>query len=140
MLDIRGLRKVADAAINKMPWLNGISTENEYNQLVDVMGELIEDYERNHVLIDLMFPVIEKYENQAQQFKAFNECIDALDSGIATLRVLIDQHGLSLSDFENEIGVKSNVSMILNGKRSLTIPHIKALSARFNIPCNMFIS
>jgi HTH-type transcriptional regulator / antitoxin HigA len=139
MLDIRSLQQTANTVVKEMPWLNGISTKNEYNQLIEVMGELVEDYDTNHVLIDLMFPVIEKYEENSEQFKAFNKSIETLDSGIATLRVLIDQYGLSLSDFKNEIGGKSSVSMILNGKRSLTIPHIKALSTRFNIPRNMFI-
>lgn len=139
MLDIRSLQQTANTVVKEMPWLNGISTKNEYNQLIEVMGELVEDYDTNRVLIDLMFPVIEKYEKNSEQFKAFNKSIETLDSGIATLRVLIDQYGLSLSDFKNEIGGKSSVSMILNGKRSLTIPHIKALSTRFNIPSNMFI-
>ncbi len=55
------------------------------------------------------------------------------------LRVIFDQHELTLSDFRAEIGEKSTVSMILSGKRSLTLAHIKALSARFGISASMFI-
>ncbi|MDN5451459.1 MAG: helix-turn-helix domain-containing protein, partial [Enterobacterales bacterium] len=42
------------------------------------------------------------------------------------------------SDLASEIGSKSLVSMILSGKRSLTIEHIKALSKRFNVRPDLF--
>ncbi|WP_227876487.1 helix-turn-helix domain-containing protein [Photobacterium frigidiphilum] len=55
------------------------------------------------------------------------------------LRLIIDQNGLTQSDFKAEIGGKSSVSMILSGQRSMTLQHIRALSARFNIPTYMFV-
>lgn len=55
------------------------------------------------------------------------------------LRLLIDQHGLTQSDFQQEIDGKSLVSQILSGKRSLTLGHIRALSKRFGIPAAMFV-
>ncbi len=103
------------------------------------MEVLIEDYDAHQPVIDLMFPVIERYEEEAEQFSEFNQAIDKLEPGIATLRVIIDQHQLTLSDFKEEIGAKSTVSMILSGKRSLTLNHIKALSARFGVPASLFI-
>ncbi|MCZ4337887.1 helix-turn-helix domain-containing protein [Shewanella colwelliana] len=103
------------------------------------MEVLIEDYDTHQLVIDLMFPVIERYEEEAKQFSEFNQAIDQLEPGIAMLRVIIDQHQLTLSDFKEEIGAKSTVSMILNGKRALTLNHIKALSARFGVPASLFI-
>lgn len=55
------------------------------------------------------------------------------------LRLLIDQHSLTQSDFQQEIGGKSLVSQILCGKHSLALGHIRALSKRFGIPTAMFV-
>ncbi|MBJ5870933.1 transcriptional regulator, partial [Salmonella enterica subsp. enterica serovar Derby] len=42
-------------------------------------------------------------------------------------------------DLANELGSKSNVSNILNGRRALTVNHIKALTQRFKLPADAFI-
>ncbi|MCQ9091139.1 helix-turn-helix domain-containing protein [Vibrio alginolyticus] len=138
-MNIARMKEFSNQMVEVMPWINGISTLEEYNELIELMDELVEDYEGNHVLIDLLFPIIEKYESEANEFQEFNKAVDELDPGLAMLRVIIDQNGMTLSDFKNEIGAKSSVSMILNGTRSLTLRHIRALSERFNIPAHMFI-
>jgi len=51
----------------------------------------------------------------------------------------MDQYGLNQASFENEIGGRSLVNMILKGERSLTLEHMKALSKRFGIPITAFI-
>ena len=139
MLDIAVLDKATHQLNQVMPWIGGISSPEQYQELLETMEVLIEDYDAHQPVIDLMFPVIERYESEAEQFSEFNQAIDKLESGIAMLRVIIDQHKLTLSDFKDEIGTKSSVSMILSGKRSLTLSHIKALSARFGIPASQFI-
>ncbi|EKQ3596321.1 helix-turn-helix domain-containing protein [Vibrio parahaemolyticus] len=138
-MNIARMKEFSNQMVEVMPWINGISTSEEYNELLKLMDELVEDYEDNHVLIDLLFPIIEKYESEADEFQEFNKAVDALDPGLAMLRVIIDQNDMTLSDFKDEIGAKSSVSMILNGTRSLTLRHIRALSERFNIPAYMFI-
>ncbi|GAL12232.1 putative cytoplasmic protein [Vibrio astriarenae] len=138
-MNIARIKEFSNQMVEVMPWINGISTSEEYNQLISLMDELVEDYEENHVLIDLLFPVIEKYESEADEFQELNDVVNELDPGLAMLRVIIDQNGMTLSDFKHEIGAKSTVSMILNGTRSLTLRHIRALSERFNIPAHMFI-
>lgn len=139
MLDIAVLDKATNQLNQIMPWIGGISSAEQYQELLETMEVLIEDYDAHQPVIDLMFPVIERYESESEQFSEFNQAIDKLEPGIAILRVIIDQHKLRLSDFKDEIGAKSTVSMILNGKRSLTLPHIRALSARFGIPASLFI-
>ena len=62
-----------------------------------------------------------------------------MDKGIATLKVIMDQYHLGTDDFHDEIGKKSYVSQILNGKRNLTLSHIRGLSRRFNIPASLFV-
>ncbi|KIF44663.1 helix-turn-helix domain-containing protein [Vibrio owensii] len=138
-MNIARMKALSNQMIEVMPWINGIETSDEYEQLISLMDELVEDYENNHVIIDLLSPVIEKYETEADEFKEFNYIIDNLEPGLAMLKVIIDQNDMKLSDFKNEIGAKSTVSMILNGSRSLTLRHIRALSERFNIPPYMFV-
>ncbi|MEZ9365463.1 type II toxin-antitoxin system HigA family antitoxin [Vibrio sp. 10N.286.49.E11] len=139
MLDISEIDKAVSKAQSVMPWITGITSPEQYQELIATMEVLIEDYDAHQPVIDLMFPVIERYEEEAEQFSEFNQAIDKLEPGIAMLRVIIDQHQLTLSDFKEEIGAKSTVSMILSGKRSLTLNHIKALSARFGVPASLFI-
>ncbi|WP_241613194.1 helix-turn-helix domain-containing protein [Rosenbergiella epipactidis] len=67
----------------------------------------------------------------------FNERIANTPAVVAMLRVIMDQHDLNQSDFENEIGKKSLVSRILNGERSLTVEAIKRLSQRFGLPVHL---
>ena len=52
----------------------------------------------------------------------------------------MNQHNLTLSDFKTEIGSKSLVSMILNGKRNLTKDHIAKLSSKFNLDPALFFN
>lgn len=121
-----------------MPWINGITSNEQYEELISLMDELVEDYDSNQTLINLLFPVIERYEDEAERFRAFNKAIESTDAGVATLTVIIDQNGLKLDDFP-EIGGKSYLSQILNGKKPMTLNHIRALSARFGIPSYMFL-
>ncbi|MFA0627521.1 type II toxin-antitoxin system HigA family antitoxin [Vibrio sp. 10N.222.49.A3] len=135
MLNISEIDKAVSKAQSVMPWITGITSPEQYQELIATMEVLIEDYDAHQPVIDLMFPVIERYE-EAEPFNEFNQTIDKLEPGIAMLRVIIDQHQLTLSDFKEEIGAKS---MILSGKRCLTLNHIKALSARFRVPASLFI-
>ncbi len=139
IMNLHEMVTAANNAFIALPWIAGIQSRDQYDELMELADELVEDYEKNHTLIELLLPVIHKYEEEADEFKEFKKDIDAIDPAIAMLRVIIDQHQLTYSDFKNEIGGKSLVSMILNGERSLTLSHIKALSLRFGIDKAMFI-
>ena len=116
-----------------------INNEAEHAQALELMEQLIEDYDQHELLIDMLCICIEKYEDTAEEFKGFNDKLKQLNSGVAALSVLMDQHKLNTTDFENEIGKKSLVSLILNEKRSLNLNHIRRLSKRFNVPPQIFI-
>ncbi|MER2490738.1 helix-turn-helix domain-containing protein [Catenovulum sediminis] len=116
-----------------------IKNATEHGQALELMEQLIEDYDRHEPLIDMLSMSIEKYENTADEFQAFNDELKQLNSGVAALSVLMDQYKLNTTDFENEIGKKSLVSMILNGKRPLNLNHIRKLSERFNLLPQTFI-
>ena len=116
-----------------------INNEAEHAQALELMEQLIENYDQHEPLIDILCVSIEKYEGSAKEFTAFNDRLEQLNSGVAALSVLMDQHKLNTTDFENEIGKKSLVSLILNEKRQLNIKHIRKLSERFNVPPQIFI-
>lgn len=86
----------------------------------------------------MLFPIIEWHEEESERFKAFNQRIENLDSGVAMLRVIIDQHKLSLSDFP-EIGDESLMLQVLNGQHCLSCSAIEGLSNRFGVPMEMFV-
>lgn len=81
--------------------------------LVDIVGDLIEDYEtEHHPMPDV--------------------------TGIQALKFLMAQHGLKQTDL-SEIGSQGVVSEILTGKRDLNIRQIRALSERFGISPATFV-
>lgn len=89
------------------------SEEHPAMGLVDIVGDLIEDYEaRHHPLPDV--------------------------SGVQALRFLMDQHGLKQSDLK-EIGSQGVVSEILAGRRELNIRQVRALSQRFGVSAATFV-
>ena len=81
--------------------------------LVDIVGDLIEDYEAAH------HPLPEAI-------------------GVQALRFLMDQHGLKQSDL-SEIGSQGVISEILTGKRDLNIRQVRLLSERFRVSTASFV-
>lgn len=81
--------------------------------LVDIVGDLIEDYEAEH-----------------------HPLPDA--TGVQALKFLMAQHGLKQSDL-HEIGSQGVVSEILAGKRELNIRQVRALSERFGVSPATFV-
>lgn len=81
--------------------------------LVDIVGDLIEDFEtEHHPLPDV--------------------------TGMQALKFLMAQHSLKQSDL-HEIGSQGVVSEILNGKRELNIRQVRALSERFGVSPATFV-
>ena len=81
--------------------------------LVDIVGDLIEDYEAEH-----------------------HPLPDA--TGVQALKFLMEQHGLKQGDL-HEIGTQGVVSEILAGKRDLNIRQVRALSKRFGVSPATFV-
>ncbi|WP_299735758.1 helix-turn-helix domain-containing protein [uncultured Endozoicomonas sp.] len=132
------LKQKAVDFFSEASFIGRIHSESEYEQALELMDELIEDYDRYLPLIEVLSISIEKWEDESSEFAEFNKRISSLDDGIAVLRTLMDQHQLKAEDLKKELGSKSLVSMILNGSRNLTRDHIQALSARFNISPSVF--
>lgn len=132
------LKQKAHDLFEEAGFLTHIQNNQDYESALVLMDELIEDYDYNRHLIELLSHRIEEWEDQAESFKEFNVDINSLDTGIALLKLLMDQHHLGVADLP-EIGTKSLVSKIMNGKRRLTVDHIQALSKRFDIDPALFL-
>ena len=81
----------------------------------DVLGLLIDDYEKKHYAIDAPNP-------------------------IAAIKIRMEEMQLKQKDLVLVIGSKSRVSNILNRKRKLTIDMIRNLNRRLNISPKILIS
>jgi len=101
--------------------------EHLFNEANDTIDDPLND------LIDIISKSIERYESSQEDIVNFDRNTDDLSQEVSVLRVLMEQHNLTISGFKNEIGSKSLVSMILNGKRNLTKEHIAKLSKRFSL-------
>ncbi len=115
-----------------------IKTEQDYQEALKIIEHLFSEAKDTaedplNDLIDMISKAIEKYETTQEGIIAFDKEANNTTQEISVLRLLISQHNLTLADFKNEIGSKSLVSMILNGKRNLTKEHIAKLSQRFKL-------
>ncbi|HDI3034217.1 TPA: helix-turn-helix domain-containing protein [Cronobacter turicensis] len=124
--------------VEAVPLLGGSSSEKDYRDALALVDYLI-DHDDENPLIDILAAKIADYEDNSERFAEFNKEVGEMPVGVALLRTLIDQHKLSYADLKEEIGSKSLVSQILSGQRSLTISHIKALSARFGVKPQWFL-
>lgn len=134
------LKQKAVDFFSEAGFVSRIHSEEEYEQALELMEELIEDYDQYVPLIKVLSVSIEKWEDESESFSDFNTKIEALDDGVAVLKTLMDQYQLKADDLKSELGSKSLVSMILNGSRNLTREHIQALSRRFKISPSVFFS
>lgn len=92
-----------------------------------------------HHIIRGLADAVELYEIQQADVNEFIERVHHEPADVAMLRLLMSQYNLKGTDLP-EIGSKSNVSLILNGKRELTKEHIRKLSDRFGINPALFFN
>jgi HTH-type transcriptional regulator/antitoxin HigA len=119
------LKLKADELFSEAPFIIEIKTNKEYQNALALMDELIEDYDKQRPLIEILSASIERWENTADEFSEFNQRIDSLDNGVSTLKLLMEQNGLGIANVP-EIGSNTLASKVLNGKRNLTKNHIEA--------------
>ena len=99
------------------------------NGLLDVVGDN-EDHELADFL-DLVGQLVEDYENSRYAIP------EAAPHEV--LRFIMDQHNLKQTDLAEEIGGQSVVSEILNGKREINARQAKALATRFGVSAAAFL-
>ena len=126
-------------ALAQVPFVAHIETQNDYKRALALMDQLVDDYEANKPLIEILAVSIERWEDQATEFSDFNAAVAETDRGIAVLKTLMAQHRLGVADLP-ELGSKGNVSKIINGAegKKLTRKHMEALGQRFGVPPALF--
>jgi HTH-type transcriptional regulator / antitoxin HigA len=113
-----------------------IQNEVEYDRVVAFMNGLLDvvgDDEQHELadLLDLVGQLVEDYD------AAHHAIPDAAPHEV--LRFLLDQHSLKQGDLSKEIGGQSVVSEILHGKRDINARQAKALAARFGVSAAAFL-
>ena len=131
------IKAKAQELFQEATFISHINNNEEYEQALALMDELIDDYDNQKPLIEILSVTIEQWESTAPEFQEFNARIASMDNGMAVLKSLMEQYKLGVADLP-EIGTKSLVSKILNGARRLTRDHIEALSVRFSISPALF--
>ena len=115
--------------------LSTIHTEVQYNKMVNLLDELIDEVNKKadpvkESFIDTLGTLIKDYED-----RNFEE---PKGDSKGVLKYLLDEHGLSQSELQ-EIGSQGVVSEILNGNRKLNLRQVVALSKRFSVSPSVFI-
>lgn len=112
-----------------------IRDETHYAQMSAVLDGLLAETggREDHPamgLVDIVGDLIEDYEAQFHSTPA--------ESGVTALKFLMEQHDLKQSDLP-EIGSQGVVSEILTGKRELNVRQIRLLSDRFGVSPATFL-
>lgn len=108
-----------------------ITSHEDYLALLVQMDELFEDYDANRDQIDLLAPLLERYEEHSAHFAAFNQSAAILSTTQSLLRVLMDQSNLDTKDFLQKLGVSEDIESHLNGQQTLTYEQLSMLCKRF---------
>ena len=120
-----------------------LSNEEDNNAALVALEEILEAAEDTakdplNPLIEILSQAIGAYEEQDEELVAFLDEADATPVDVALLRTLMRQHELTGSDLP-EIGDKTMVSKVLNGKRILQRHAMELLGERFGIRPAMFL-
>jgi HTH-type transcriptional regulator / antitoxin HigA len=117
------------------PVIQTPKTPEEYQTLIENINDAIDiANEKQH---PAMATLIKSMANAANEYEQAS-LIEQELKPIQALRYLIKLHDIKQSELK-EIGSQGVVSEVLNGKRSLTLRHVKALAKKFNVSPNVFI-
>lgn len=131
------VKEQAQQLFSQASFIAYIHNEQDYERALFLMDELIDEYDANKTLIEVLSVSISRWEDESPMLVDFNARIKQLD-GVDTLKLLMEQHNLGINDLP-EIGCKSLVSKILNRRdRHLTLKHVTALSKRFGVSPAIF--
>lgn len=103
-----------EAALERLEVIFDALPETEESDELEILGMLIEKYEKEHYPIDLPDPI------EAIKFR-------------------MEQMGYTQNDLAEIIGLKSRASEILNKKRKLSLEMIRTLTQKLHIPSEVLI-
>ena len=115
-MDVRPIRTEADykAALAEIETLMNATMGSPAGDRLDVLATLVEAYEAVHLPIAAPDPV-------------------------SAILFMMEQKQLSRRDLEPAIGSRARVAEVLNRRRPLTLPMIRALSRALDIPADVLI-
>jgi HTH-type transcriptional regulator/antitoxin HigA len=97
------------------------------NTLLDLPGRSAGQEDYLSALTDLL----EVYEDKTVSLPAV--------SGHAVLLHLMEENGLKQADLLPAFGTRSVASAVINGRRNLSLSHIRKLSEFFHVPADVFL-
>ena len=114
---------------------------SEYEQKLEVMDELLNmDFPDDHPIssfIDLLGEIIDEYEKS--NFEEVQQIIKMNATPIEKIKHLMNEYNVKQKDLIDVLGSQGYVSDILNGKRELSLKHIKGFAKKFNINAKSLI-
>jgi len=116
-MEIKPIKTETDytLALKRLETIFSAETGTAESDEADVLGLLIDEYEKRHYPIEAPDP-------------------------IEAIKIRMEEMHLKQIDLVNEIGGKSRVSEILNRKRKLTVEMIRKLTARLNLSPELLIN
>jgi HTH-type transcriptional regulator/antitoxin HigA len=113
---VRPLRAADDhrAALAEIESLTAAGPDTPEGDRLDVLVSLVEAWEARHIRVEAPDP-------------------------IAAIAFMMEQKGLSRRDLEPAIGSRARVAEILNRRRALTLPMIRALSRLLDLPADVLV-
>lgn len=113
---VRPLRTLDDhrSALAEIEALMAAEADTVEGDRLDVLVSLVEAWEARHVPIEAPDP-------------------------IAAIVFMMEQKGLTRRDLEPAIGSRARVAEILNKRRALTLPMIRALSRLLDLPADVLV-
>jgi len=102
------------AALQRLEMIFDATPGSAQGDELEILGILIDNYEKNHYPIDYPDPI------EAIKFR-------------------MEQLGYTQNDLAKIVGLKSRASEILNKKRKLTLEMVRQLHTGLNIPTNVLI-
>lgn len=103
-----------EAALERLELIFDALPGSEDSDELEILGMLIEKYEKEHFPMDLPDPI------EAIKFR-------------------MEQMGYTQNDLAEMIGLKSRASEILNRKRKLSLEMIRTLTTKLHIPSEVLI-
>ena len=113
--------------------MDAVSHENSIEMIDRLMGAGTLN-KGQRLYLETLVQLVEVYEGQ-------HHAIETADiRGLDSLRHLLDENDMNSSDLARLLGVHPSMgSKILKGERSLTVNHLRKLSAHFKVSPELFI-
>ncbi len=115
-MNIRPIKNEADydAALAAIDRLMGAAPESQESDELEILVTLVEAYEAEHWPIEAPDPV-------------------------SAIEHIMEARGFRQKDFAAVIGSQPRASEVLNRRRALTLPMIRALSAEWGLPADLLV-